>query len=90
MGGAGIPGDLWGGDEATEDRGSDTHKDEAMNDPNDAQTIIRSQVDHYLDTHLIEDLSIHTHLIEVTAAGDENKSYIPTGRVTVTIDLANR
>ncbi len=56
----------------------------------EAQTIIRSQVDHYLDTHLIEDLNIHTHLIEVTALGDNDKSFIPTGRVTVTIDLANR
>jgi hypothetical protein len=56
---------------------------------NDSQAIIRSQVDHYLDTHLIEDLRIHHHLIEVTAA-DEDKSYLPTGRVTVTIDLANQ
>ncbi len=60
-----------------------------MKDTNDAQTIIRSQVDHYLDTLLIEDLSIRRHLMEVTAAGDEDKSYLPTGRVTVTIVLAN-
>ncbi len=30
MGGAGVPGDLWGGDEATEDRGWDQGNDESM------------------------------------------------------------
>lgn len=54
----------------------------------DTQTQLRELVDQYLDTHLIRKVNIEAELQDTTTVDDKHITYLPTGKITVTIELA--
>ena len=56
----------------------------------DIQAQLRALADEYLDSHLIEKITVQADLLDITEQGYEHKRYLPTGRLTVTIVLASR